>query len=59
MLGLRLSEGIPEELYSRVIEGLPMIPKEYYKLENERLSLTPRGFLVSNEIIATLLENMR
>ena len=59
MLGLRLCEGIPEELYSRVIDGLPLIPKEYYTLENGRLSLTPRGFLVSNEIIATLLENLR
>lgn len=56
MLGLRLTEGIPEELYSRVRDGLPLIPKEYYTLENGRLSLTPRGFLVSNEIISTLLE---
>lgn len=58
MLGLRLTEGIPEELYSRVQDGLPLIPNEYYKLENGRLSLTPRGFLVSNEIIATLLNNL-
>ncbi len=55
MLGLRLTEGIPKELYSRVQNGLPLIPKEYYTLENGRLSLTPKGFLVSNEIIATLL----
>ena len=59
MLGLRLSEGIPEELYSRIINGLPLIPKEYYTLENGRLALTPKGFLVSNEIIATLLENLK
>lgn len=58
MLGLRLTEGIPEELYSRVQNGLPLIPKEYYTLEKGRLSLTPRGFLVSNEIIATLLNNI-
>ena len=59
MLGLRLTDGIPEELYSKVIDGLPLIPKEYYILENGRLALTPKGFLVSNEIIATLLENLR
>lgn len=58
MLGLRLTEGIPEELYSRVESALPLIPKEYYTLENGRLSLTPSGFLVSNEIIATLLNNI-
>lgn len=58
MLGLRLTEGIPEELYSRIQDGLPLIPKEYYRLENGRLSLTPRGFLVSNEVIATLLNNL-
>lgn len=58
MLGLRLTEGIPEELYSRVQDGLPLIPKEYYTFENGRLALTPRGFLVSNEIIATLLNNL-
>ncbi|MDE7230499.1 MAG: radical SAM family heme chaperone HemW [Oscillospiraceae bacterium] len=59
MLGLRLTEGIPEELYSRVQDGLPLIPKEYYKLENGRLALTPRGFLVSNELIATLLSHIK
>ena len=59
MLGLRLSEGISEELYSRVSDGLPLIPKEYYTLENGRLSLTPKGFLVSNEIIVTLLEYLK
>lgn len=58
MLGLRLTEGIPEELYSRVQDGLPLIPKEYYTLENGRLSLTRRGFLVSNEIIATLISHI-
>lgn len=56
MLGLRLAEGIPRELWERVESALPLIPKQYYKLENDRLSLTPEGFLVSNEIIATLLE---
>lgn len=55
MLGLRLCEGIPEELWRHVESALPLIPGNYYKIENGRLSLTPRGFLVSNEIIATLL----
>ena len=55
MLGLRLTEGIPRELWQRVESALPLIPKQYYKIENDRLSLTPEGFLVSNEIISTLL----
>ncbi|MDE7230506.1 MAG: hypothetical protein K2N56_08515 [Oscillospiraceae bacterium] len=59
MLGLRLTEGIPEELFSHVQDGLLLIPKEYYKLENGRLALTSRGFLVSNEIIAILLEYLK
>lgn len=58
MLGLRLTEGIKKPLWERVKSGLPLIPKEYYKIENERLSLTPKGFLVSNEIIATLLAHL-
>lgn len=56
MLGLRLAEGIPRELWQRMESALPLIPKQYYKIENDRLSLTPEGFLVSNEIIATLLQ---
>ncbi len=56
MLGLRLTEGIPRELWQRVESALPLIPGQYYKIENDRLSLTPEGFLVSNEIIATLLQ---
>lgn len=55
MLGLRLTEGIPKELWSLIQSGLPLIPKQYYKIENDRLSLTADGFLVSNEIISTLL----
>lgn len=58
MLGLRLTEGIPEELWKRVESALPLIPKQYYKLENGRLSLTADGFLVSNEIISTLLAHL-
>lgn len=58
MLGLRLSEGISKELWGRVKSGLPLIPKQYYKIEDDRLSLTAEGFLVSNEIISTLLAHM-
>ena len=59
MLGLRLTEGIPKELWERVESALGLIPKQYYKLENGRLSLTAEGFLVSNEIISTLLVNLK
>ena len=58
MLGLRLTEGIPEELWRRVESALPLIPKQYYRIENERLSLTAEGFLVSNGIISTLLASL-
>lgn len=58
MLGLRLCEGIPKELWKRVESGLPQIPSKYYRLENERLALTQEGFLVSNNIIATLLAHL-
>lgn len=58
MLGLRLAEGIPKELWELVQSGLPLIPKQYYKIENDRLSLTAKGFLVSNEIISTLLAHL-
>lgn len=59
MLGLRLTEGIPRELWERVGSGLPLIPKQYYRIENDRLSLTAEGFLVSNEIISTLLSHYK
>ena len=58
MLGLRLTEGIPEELWRRVESALPLIPKQYYRIDNERLSLTAEGFLVSNGIISTLLASL-
>ena len=53
MLGLRLTEGIP--LTADLTERLSLIPKHLYKTENNRLSLTPEGFLVSNEIISILI----
>lgn len=53
MLGLRLREGIP--LDERLQKRLRLVPREYFQVEGGRISLTPRGFLVSNEIITTLL----
>lgn len=58
MLGLRLTEGISKELWGHVESALPLIPKQYYKIENGRLSLTAEGFLVSNGIISTLLARL-
>lgn len=54
MLGLRLTDGIA--LTSKIQQRLQYIPREYYKISDGKLSLTPKGFLVSNEIIAVLLE---
>lgn len=55
MLGLRLSEGIPETLWRPLEGALKRIPKQYYRTEGGRLSLTSEGFLLSNEIISVLL----
>lgn len=55
MMGLRLAEGIPEELYKPLEKGLRLIPQEYYRLENGRLSLTGKGFPVYNYIVSLLL----
>lgn len=55
MLGLRLSEGIPEELWKPLSGGLKRVPRNYYRIINGRLSLTAEGFLLSNEIISLLL----
>ncbi len=55
MLGLRLAEGIPEELYKPLEKGLRLLPAEYYSLENGRLRLTAEGFPVYNYIVSLLL----
>lgn len=55
MLGLRLAEGISEELYKPLLKGLERIPEKYYMLKGGRLALTAEGFAVSNTIIAALL----
>lgn len=63
-LSLRLSDGISIERYralggkSDILKKLKFVPKNYYKTDftdEARLRLTDEGFLVSNEIIATLL----
>ncbi len=53
MLGLRLTEGIP--LTPALTERLAQIPNHLYQIRDNRLSLTPEGFLVSNEIISLLI----
>jgi len=53
MLGLRLTEGVP--ITPALTERLAHIPRHLYKIQNDRLSLTPEGFLVSNEIISLLI----
>ncbi len=55
MMGLRLSEGIPEELFKPIERGLRLLPPEYYSLERGRLRLTPAGFPVYNYIVSLLL----
>ena len=60
MLLLRLTHGIgsddctPHEWQS-LCERADSIPREYINMSNERISLTPKGFLISNKIIADLL----
>lgn len=62
MLGLRLAEGIDlhhfgrEEISPLLVRAKPMVNAGLMRLEGERLFLTPRGFLLSNSIIAQLLE---
>ena len=55
ILGLRLAEGIPEELYKPLEKALRRIPQEYYRQEKDRLSLTGKGFPVYNYIVSLLL----
>ncbi len=59
MLGLRLTEGIalsdfPDER-SAIEKKIPALESAgYCRFDGERLSLTPRGFLMSNQIIGFL-----
>lgn len=58
MLGLRLCEGIPEKLWKPLESRLRFVPRDYYRIDGGRLALTPKGFLLSNEIIAILTEDI-
>ena len=58
MLGLRLTEGIDIEDFPHLkLKEKAEIFVKYglCRLEENRLSLTPQGFLVSNEILAEFL----
>jgi oxygen-independent coproporphyrinogen-3 oxidase len=55
MLALRLTKGV--ELTEALRARAKLIPEEYIKIENNRLFLTNKGFLVSNRIIGQLLGN--
>lgn len=59
MLGLRLSEGISEELWKPFEHALKLIPRNYYTIKGGRLALTAEGFLLSNEIITLLLSHCK
>jgi oxygen-independent coproporphyrinogen-3 oxidase len=53
MLGLRLTEGI--EAGEAMLERARAIDGEYIRINKGNLSLTPKGFLISNRIIGELL----
>ena len=54
LLGLRLNRGIPEDWITR--DPAPYIAGGFMRRANGRISLTPRGMLVSNTILAELLD---
>lgn len=54
LLGLRLNRGIPEDWLAHDPE--PYIAGGFMRRANGRISLTPRGMLVSNTILAELLD---
>lgn len=65
MLKLRLTEGINLRTLSEEVSAIrflaaaqPMIREGLLKVEHTRLRLTPKGFLVSNAVIGTLLDNI-
>ena len=63
MLGLRLAEGValsrlgfPEGEEKRILrKAAPLRDAGLLEMEGDTLRLTPRGFLVSNGILAELL----
>lgn len=54
LLGLRLNRGIPEDWLT--CDPAPYIAGGFMRRANGRISLTPRGMLVSNTILAELLD---
>jgi oxygen-independent coproporphyrinogen III oxidase len=54
MLGLRKSAGIPEEEFDALLNGIPLNLKGFLKRKNGHVSLTERGFEVSNRVISEL-----
>ena len=54
MLGLRLKKGIKKSLITRSLS--PYIQAGFMEENGENISFTPKGFLVSNTIIADLTE---
>lgn len=54
LLGLRLNRGIPADWLTR--DPAPYIVGGFMRRANGRISLTPRGMLVSNTILAELLD---
>ena len=59
MLMMRLSEGFPVEMAGEaglLKAALPLERAGLLKVSGDRIALTPRGFLVSNEIILRLSE---
>lgn len=60
MLGLRLTEGVdlnefPDRKNSILLKAASLKRCGYIDLTGDRLSLTPKGFMVSNSIIAELI----
>ena len=63
MLALRLSEGICLSDYGQAAErikkaALPMEKHGLLNIDGDRISLTPEGFLLSNEIICRLTDKL-
>ena len=54
LLGLRLNRGIPEDWLT--YDPTPYIAGGFMRRANGRIALTPRGMLVSNTILAELLD---
>jgi oxygen-independent coproporphyrinogen-3 oxidase len=55
MLSLRLTEGVDITLIN-IEKAKPFIQEGFCKIENNKLKLTTKGFLVSNYIIGELME---